>query len=123
MGISSYLSLSSGSDPSQGDNGDSARRGEGHVVTEYRPTLKEPSLYRVMLLNDDFTPMDFVILVLKKFFHRSDAEATRIMLEVHTKGSGLAGIYTHEVAETKTYLVNEFSKASKHPLKCTMQKE
>lgn len=96
---------------------------EGHIITEYKPKLAKPSFYKVMLLNDDFTPMDFVINVLKKFFNKVDADATRIMLEVHHKGSGLAGIFTHEVAETKVYLVNEFSKAHQHPLKCIMEKD
>ena len=80
-------------------------------------------MYRVVLLNDDFTPMDFVILVLKKFFNKSDAEATDVMLRVHERGAGLAGIYTFEVAETKVYAVNEFSRRHKHPLKCIMEKE
>jgi len=93
------------------------------VITKYRPKTEKPPLYKVVLLNDDFTPMDFVILVLKKFFMKSDAEATKIMLQVHTEGAGLAGIYTFEVAETKVYAVNEFSRRHKHPLKCMMEKE
>jgi len=97
--------------------------GDGQVITKYKPKTEKPPLYRVVLLNDDFTPMDFVILVLKRFFQRSDAEATRIMLQVHSEGAGLAGIYTFEVAETKVYSVNEFSRRHKHPLKCTMEKE
>ena len=72
---------------------------------------------------DDFTPMDFVILVLKKFFMKTDPEASKVMLQVHTEGAGLAGVYTFEVAETKVYSVNEFSRRQKHPLKCTMEKE
>jgi len=95
----------------------------GHTIAQYKPKLAKPSFYKVLLLNDDFTPMDFVILVLKKFFNKSDAEATQVMLEVHHQGSGLAGVYTHELAETKVYLVNEFSKGNQHPLKCTMEKE
>ena len=93
------------------------------VVTKYRPRTEKPPLYKVILLNDDFSPMDFVILILKKFFMKSDAEATRIMLQVHSDGAGLAGIYTFEVAETKVYSVNEFSRRQKHPLKCIMEKE
>jgi ATP-dependent Clp protease adaptor protein ClpS len=85
--------------------------------------LKEPSLYKVILLNDDFTPMDFVVLVLTQFFKKTSEDATRIMLEVHTKGAGVAGVFTHEVAETKVYLVNDFAKKNKHPLKCVMEKE
>lgn len=93
------------------------------VITKYKPRTEKPPLYKVVLLNDDFTPMDFVILILKKFFMRSDAEASRIMLQVHSEGAGLAGIYTFEVAETKVYAVNEFSRRHKHPLKCIMEKE
>ncbi len=97
--------------------------GDELVVTKTRPQADKPPLYRVILLNDDFSPMEFVILVLKKFFMKSDAEANRIMLQVHTDGAGLAGIYTFEVAETKVYSVNEFSRRHKHPLKCIMEKE
>lgn len=96
---------------------------DGQVITKYKPKTKTPALYKVLLLNDDFTPMDFVILVLKKFFMKSESEATRIMLQVHNDGAGLAGIYTYEVAETKVYAVNEFSRRHRHPLKCIMEKE
>jgi len=96
---------------------------DGLVITKPKVEAKRPSLYRVLLLNDDFTPMDFVILVLKKYFMKSDAEAERIMLQVHREGAGLAGIYTFEMAETKVYSVNELSRRHKHPLKCTMEKE
>lgn len=96
---------------------------DGQVITRTKPKTEKPQLYKVLLLNDDFSPMDFVILVLKKFFMKSDAEATRIMLAVHNEGAGLAGIYTFEVAETKVYGVNEFSRRHKHPLKCIMEKE
>lgn len=97
--------------------------GDEQVITKYKPKTAKPPLYKVMLLNDDFTPMDFVILVLKKFFMKSDTEASQIMLQVHIEGAGLAGVYTFEVAETKVYSVNEFSQRHKHPLKCTMEKE
>ena len=93
------------------------------VVTKYKPKTDKPPLYRVILLNDDFTPMDFVMLVLKKFFMKSEVESARIMMQVHTAGAGLAGVYTFEVAETKVYAVNEFSRRHKHPLKCIMEKE
>lgn len=97
--------------------------GDQQVITRYKPKTEKPPLYKVILLNDDFTPMDFVILILKKFFSKSDAEATQVMLQVHNDGAGLAGIYTFEVAETKVYAVNEFSRRHKHPLKCMMEKE
>ncbi len=93
------------------------------VITREKVKAQRPSLYRVLLLNDDFTPMEFVILVLKKFFLKSDVEAERIMLQVHEQGAGVAGVYTHEIAETKVYSVNELSRRQKHPLKCTMEKE
>ena len=97
--------------------------GDELVVTKNKPKTVKPPLYRVILLNDDFTPMDFVILVLKKFFMKSEVESARVMMQVHTEGAGLAGIYTFEVAETKVYAVNEFSRRHKHPLKCIMEKE
>lgn len=93
------------------------------VITKPKPKTARPPLYRVLLLNDDFTPMDFVILILKKFFMKTDSEATRVMLQVHNDGAGLAGVYTFEVAETKVYAVSEFSRRHKHPLKCIMEKE
>lgn len=96
---------------------------EGHVLTRYKPKVSKPSLYRVLLLNDDFTPMDFVVLILKKFFNKEDQDATKIMLQVHHEGAGTAGVYTKEIAETKVYLVNEFAKSHRHPLKCVMEKE
>lgn len=102
---------------------DQRHDGDEQVIARYKPKTEKPSLYRVILLNDDFTPMDFVILILKKFFMKTDDEAARIMLQVHQEGAGLAGVYTFEVAETKVYSVNEFSQRHKHPLKCTMEKE
>ncbi len=105
------------------DNRYPDNEGDDQVITKYRPTTAKPPLYKVILLNDDFTPMEFVILVLKKFFMKSDSEANKVMLQVHNEGAGLAGIYTFEVAETKVYAVNEFSRRQKHPLKCSMEKE
>ena len=98
-------------------------QGDSGTQTLVRPEeeLKEPSMYKVLLLNDDFTPMDFVVLVLTKFFRRSTEEATKIMLQVHNQGQGIAGTYTHEIAETKVFLVNDFARKNKHPLKCTME--
>ena len=98
---------------------------KGQLQTLIRPRTKtrRPSMYKVLLLNDDYTPMDFVIEVLKKFFKRSEVEATQIMLHVHNQGAGLAGVYTYEIAETKVFQVNEYSRKHKHPLKCIMEKE
>lgn len=97
--------------------------GDGQTITQTRPTTKKPSLYKVILLNDDYTPMDFVILILRRFFHKGEPDATRIMLEVHNQGAGIAGVFPYEVAETKVYQVNEFSRTNRHPLKCIMEKE
>jgi len=93
------------------------------VVTKTRPKTKKPNLYKVLLLNDDYTPMDFVILVLQRYFGKDQEEATRIMLHVHHKGVGICGVYTFEVAETKVTLVMDFSRQHGHPLQCTMEKE
>ena len=87
------------------------------------PKLKKPPLYRVILLNDDYTPMEFVILVLERFFKKSRAEATQIMLHVHQKGMGVCGLYPYEIAETKVVQVMDFSRKNQHPLQCTMEKE
>lgn len=93
------------------------------TILKPKNATKRPPLYKVILLNDDFTPMEFVVLVLKRFFSKSQAEAEKIMLEVHNHGSGIAGVFTFEVAETKVFVVNEFSRRQKHPLKCIMEKE
>ena len=85
--------------------------------------VQEPSFYKVILLNDDFTPMDFVTHVLQKFFNKSPEEAQKVMLDVHKKGQGIAGVFSFEVAETKVFLTNNLSKQNKYPLKCTMEKE
>ncbi len=91
--------------------------------TESMEAIKEPSLFKVMLLNDDFTPMDFVILVLKRFFGKTDEQATKIMLDVHKKGAGLAGVYTLELAEMKVMQVSQLARSQQHPLKCTLEEE
>ena len=78
-------------------------------------------MYTVILLNDDYTPMDFVILVLRRFFNKNEEEANKIMLDVHQKGSGVAGIFTLEVAEMKVMQVNQFAQGNQHPLKCTLK--
>jgi ATP-dependent Clp protease adaptor protein ClpS len=85
--------------------------------------IKEPSFYKVLLLNDDFTPMDFVTHVLQKFFNKGPEEAKKIMLDVHQAGKGVAGVFSFEVAETKVFLTNNLAKQNKYPLKCTMEKE
>jgi ATP-dependent Clp protease adaptor protein ClpS len=97
--------------------------GEGEGKTGIGPKTKKPSLYKVLLLNDDYTPMEFVVLVLQRFFSKGQEEATRIMLHVHQKGVGICGVYTYEVAETKVTQVMDFSRQHGHPLQCTMEKE
>lgn len=92
------------------------------AIQEARPQLKKPPLYKVILLNDDYTPMDFVVHVLETFFSIDRENATRIMLDVHTHGKGICGIFTHEIAETKVSLVNEYSRENQHPLLCTLEK-
>jgi ATP-dependent Clp protease adaptor protein ClpS len=94
---------------------------EGIVVREAKPKLKKPDLYKVMLLNDDYTPMEFVVVILEKFFCKNREEATRIMLHVHQRGVGVCGVYTREIAETKVRQVMECAHDSKHPLQCTME--
>lgn len=85
------------------------------------PVVETPKMYVVLLLNDDYTPMDFVVMVLRRFFARSEEEATKVMLDVHKKGSGVAGIFTLEVAEMKVMQVNQFARMNQHPLKSTLE--
>jgi ATP-dependent Clp protease adaptor protein ClpS len=94
---------------------------DGLAVQEARPALKRPDLYRVLLLNDDYTPMDFVVMLLQSVFRKDHDEATQIMLHVHTKGVGVCGAYTREVAETKVRQVMDLSEKGQHPLQCTME--
>ena len=93
------------------------------VVTETKPKLQRPSLYRVLILNDDYTPMEFVIYVLERFFQKDREAATRIMLHVHNHGVGECGVYTFEVAETKVTQVMDFARQHQHPLQCVMEKK
>jgi len=92
------------------------------AVQEAKPKVKRPPLYKVVLLNDDYTPMDFVVEILEVFFSIDRENATRIMLEIHTHGKGVCGVFTHEIAETKVSLVNDYSRENQHPLLCTMEK-
>ena len=93
------------------------------VMLKSRPKTRRPSMYKVLLLNDDFTPMDFVVHILEKFFSKTRAEATDIMLHVHRRGVGICGIYTYEIAETKVTQVMDYARAHEQPLQCTMEKE
>jgi ATP-dependent Clp protease adaptor protein ClpS len=96
---------------------------EEEVATESREKLKKPPLYRVLLHNDDYTTMEFVVEVLKKVFGKSEPDAYRIMLAVHTQGLGVAGVYTHEIAEMKVERVSQMARAHEFPLLCTMEEE
>jgi len=93
----------------------------GLVVEEAAPEVKEPPLYRVVLLNDDYTPMEFVVDVLERFFRMDRETATRVMLEVHMKGKGVCGVFTYEIAETKVAQVVGYSRDNQHPLMCTLE--
>lgn len=93
------------------------------VVTKTRPKTKRPSMYRVLILNDDYTPMEFVVHVIQRFFNKGHEEATRIMLHVHHHGVGECGVYTYEVAETKVTQVMDFARRHQHPLQCVMEKK
>ncbi|MCR9257166.1 MAG: ATP-dependent Clp protease adapter ClpS [Alphaproteobacteria bacterium] len=97
--------------------------GNTGVVVDTRPKTKKPALYKVLMLNDDYTPMEFVVLVLEKFFSKSREEATRIMLHVHHRGVGVCGIFTYEIAETKVTQVMDYARQNQHPLQCTLEKE
>ena len=94
---------------------------DGLALEEQGPALKRPSMYRVVILNDDYTPMVFVVEVLKRFFGLSEDQATSVMLHVHTRGRGVAGVYTHEIAETKVAMVNDFAREHEHPLQSTLE--
>lgn len=94
----------------------------GIAVELAPPQVAKPPMYQVVILNDDFTPMDFVVVVLETFFTLDRERATQVMLHVHTRGKGVCGVYTREVAETKVTQVNEFSRTHQHPLLCTMEK-
>ena len=93
------------------------------VVQESRPDVEEPKRYKVILVNDDFTPMEFVVEILNLFFNLDEETATRIMLNVHEKGKGVCGIFSKDIAETKVVMVNEFARENEHPLLCTMEQE
>jgi ATP-dependent Clp protease adaptor protein ClpS len=119
--------LSSGDDDNNGSGGTGRGNGTGRpntgTIVKARPKTKKPSMYRVLLLNDDYTPMEFVVHVLERFFSKSREEATEIMLHVHHRGVGVCGVFTYEVAETKVAQTIEFARRHQHPLQCTMEKE
>ena len=106
------------------ENGKRGEDGPGTgVVVKAKPKPKKPSMYKVLMLNDDYTPMEFVVHILEKFFSKSREDAVEVMLHVHRHGVGICGVFTYEVAETKVAQVIEFSRRHQHPLQCTMEKE
>jgi ATP-dependent Clp protease adaptor protein ClpS len=110
-----------GGDPNGG------KRGKGGiqtgVVTRTKSRTKKPSMYKVLMLNDDYTPMEFVVQVLERFFNKAHEEAVKIMLHVHQRGVGVCGVYTYEVAETKVTQVIDYARKNQHPLQCTLEKD
>jgi len=120
------MPVQSSSTPGNPNNDDRQGGGDGGdvgIVTKTKPKTKKPSLYKVLLLNDDYTPMEFVVHVLQRFFNKDINEATEIMLHVHQNGVGICGVFTFEVAETKVTQVIDLARQHQHPLQCTMEKE
>jgi ATP-dependent Clp protease adaptor protein ClpS len=109
--------------PDFGPGGEREERRQTGLLLKPRPKTKKPAMYKVLILNDDYTPMEFVVHILERFFNKNRHEATDIMLHVHRRGVGVCGIFTHEVAETKVQQVMDFARANEQPLQCTMEKE
>jgi ATP-dependent Clp protease adaptor protein ClpS len=119
----SPISAAGGSQPPGGDpGGEDGGRSNTAIITKTKPRTKRPNLYRVLLLNDDYTPMEFVVHVLERFFNKDREAATRIMLHVHQNGVGECGVFTYEIAETKVTQVMDFARKHQHPLQCVMEK-
>jgi ATP-dependent Clp protease adaptor protein ClpS len=116
-----YLPLTRASDDER-KGGDVDGQDQVGVATKTRTKPKKPSQFKVLLLNDDYTPMEFVVMVLKRFFQMDLEQATRVMLHVHQKGVGVCGVFTYEVAETKVNQVMDFARQNSHPLQCTLEK-
>lgn len=114
--------LTSGPDDDQPGKGDGVEEIERGVVTRTRPRTRKPSNYKVLMLNDDYTPMEFVVLCLQRFFSMGVEDATRVMLQVHQQGVAVCGVFTYEVAETKVAQVIDFARENQHPLQCTLEK-
>jgi ATP-dependent Clp protease adaptor protein ClpS len=105
-----------------GAGGDGAGQDQLGIATKTRAKPKKPSQFKVLMLNDDYTPMEFVVIVLKRFFQMDLEQATRVMLHVHQKGVGVCGIFPYEIAETKVNQVMDFARQNQHPLQCTLEK-
>ncbi|MBC2778735.1 ATP-dependent Clp protease adapter ClpS [Parasphingopyxis marina] len=117
--LDSEIILASGDNDQDGSDDDDASTG---IATKTRTRTKKPSPYKVLMLNDDFTPMEFVVLVLQRFFGMNMEEATQVMLHVHQRGVGVCGVFSYEVAETKVSQVIDFARENQHPLQCTLEK-
>ena len=104
------------------DEGNGSGQDHVGIATKTRAKSKKPSQFKVLMLNDDYTPMEFVVLVLKRFFHMDLEQATRVMLHVHQKGVGVCGIFPYDIAETKVNQVMDFARQNQHPLQCTLEK-
>ena len=102
--------------------GNTRHEHEGLAIVDSQQKTEEPPMYKVLLLNDDYTTMDFVIMVLEVVFHKDDQEATRIMLKVHQEGHGVAGVFTRDMAETKVAIVHDLAHKNEHPLRCSIEK-
>ena len=114
-----YYLLNMANDDENNNNNQDFQRG---LLLDTKPKTKKPSMYNVLLLNDDYTPMEFVVMVLEKIFNKKQEEATQIMLHVHKNGIGVCGTFTYEVAESKCKSVMDMAKKNEHPLQCTMEK-
>jgi len=108
---------------SQDDDRNSDQDGDVALATKTKPKTERPPMYKVLLLNDDYTPMEFVVIILQKFFGINNAGAIDLMLTVHKKGLAVVGVFSYEIAETKVALVMDFARQHEHPLQCTMEKE
>ncbi len=118
-----YLETMDSNDQNQSPNIPGTPREQTGIALKTRPKTKKPAMYKVLLLNDDYTPMEFVVHILEKFFGKTAEEATDVMLHVHRRGVGLCGIYTYEIAETKVSQVMGYARTNEQPLQCTMEKE
>ena len=114
-----YYLINMANEDQNNNNNEDFQRG---VLLDTKPKTKKPSMYNVLLLNDDYTPMEFVVMVLEKIFNKKQEEATQIMLHVHKNGIGVCGTFTYEVAESKCKSVMDMAKKNEHPLQCTMEK-
>ena len=122
MALNPLTPRAAGPDAGDDDDIDDADRTGTGLATRTLTRTKKPTPYRVLMLNDDYTPMEFVVLCLQRFFRMSLEEATRVMLHVHQKGVGVCGVFSYEVAETKVSQVTDFARQNQHPLQCTLEK-